>query len=60
LLDPEPGCEIKGVVLTNGDRVYYREGWQGYDRIVVDTRRGDRWFCSPAEAEAAGWRAPRQ
>jgi hypothetical protein len=60
LLAPEPGCELKGKVLFNGDKVYYRPGVQGYDRLAMDPKRGDRWFCSPAEAEAAGWRPPRQ
>ena len=26
----------------------------------IDEGRGERWFCSEAEARAAGWRAPRR
>ena len=30
------------------------EPW--YDRVNIDEARGERWFCSEAEAQAAGWR----
>jgi hypothetical protein len=26
---------------------------------VIDEGRGERWFCSEADARAAGWRAAR-
>jgi hypothetical protein len=57
---PEAACQIKAIVLANGDRVYYLPGWQGYDRLIVDAAAGGGWFCSEDEAKAAGWRAPRQ
>lgn len=59
-LAPSPGCEIKGIVQANGDKVYYRPGWQGYERLVVDVKAGGRWFCSENDARANGFRAPRQ
>jgi hypothetical protein len=57
---PEPGCAIKGIVNPGGDKVYYRPGWQGYDRLVVNTANGGRWFCTDSDARAAGFREPRQ
>jgi hypothetical protein len=27
-----------------------------YARVKIDVSRGERWFCSEAEALAAGWR----
>ncbi len=27
-----------------------------YDQTVIDTSKGERWFCTEAEAVAAGWR----
>jgi hypothetical protein len=27
-----------------------------YARVKIDESRGERWFCSEAEALAAGWR----
>ena len=28
-------------------------------RVEIDESRGERWFCTEAEARRAGWRAPR-
>jgi micrococcal nuclease len=27
-----------------------------YGKIKMDVGKGKRWFCTPEEAEAAGWR----
>ena len=51
-------CSIKGNVSGSG-RIYHVPGSRWYDRTQIDTGRGERWFCSEAEARAAGWRAPR-
>ncbi|MFD1911740.1 thermonuclease family protein [Halodurantibacterium flavum] len=53
------GCNIKGNISGSG-RIYHMPGQEYYDRTVIDTRQGERWFCSPAEAEAAGWRRARR
>lgn len=52
------GCPIKGNISRNG-RIYHPpwSPWYGRTRITVE--KGERWFCSEAEAIAAGWRAPR-
>jgi len=50
------GCDIKGNVNDKGERIYHLPGGQFYDRTIIDPREGDRWFCSPAEAEANGFR----
>jgi hypothetical protein len=42
-------CVIKGNI--NSVRYYYSPGDKDYDR--------KRWFCTEAEAEAAGWRKPK-
>jgi endonuclease YncB( thermonuclease family) len=55
---PDPACNIKGNISRNG-RIYHRPGNRDYDRTVINEAEGERWFCSPAEAEAAGWRAAR-
>lgn len=55
---PTPGCAIKGNISSSG-RIYHVPGSRWYDRTVVDPADGERWFCSAAEAESAGWRAPR-
>ena len=50
------GCDIKGNISANG-RIYHLPGSADYGRTRIDESRGERWFCSVAEAEAAGWRA---
>ena len=50
------GCPIKGRV-SRGSRTYVLPWHARYGRIRVNTRRGERWFCSEAEAVAAGWRS---
>jgi endonuclease YncB( thermonuclease family) len=56
---PEAGtCAIKGNISGSG-RIYHLPGSDSYDRTRIDTSRGERWFCTEAEARAAGWRAPR-
>ena len=58
LSDVATGCAIKGNISDNG-RVYHVPGSRSYGRTRIDLARGERWFCTIAEAEAAGWRAPR-
>jgi hypothetical protein len=49
------GCPIKGRVSSDGR--YYLLPWaSNYGRVRVRKGRGERWFCSQDEAEAAGWR----
>ena len=54
-----PGCDIKGNVSESG-QVFHVPGGAFYERTRIDEARGERWFCSPEEAVAAGWRASRR
>ena len=50
------GCRIKGNVSYNrGMRIYHMPGDRDYSRTRIDSSRGERWFCTEAEARAAGW-----
>ena len=49
-------CRIKGNISRSGTRIYHVPGGQFYARTRIDTSKGERWFCSEAEARAAGWR----
>ncbi|MEM1371568.1 MAG: thermonuclease family protein [Pseudomonadota bacterium] len=53
------GCPIKGNISARG-RVYHTPWSAHYARTRISPSRGERWFCSEAEALAAGWRAPRR
>ncbi len=37
-------------------RLYHVPGGQYYKRTKITSSKGERWFCSEAEAQAAGWR----
>jgi micrococcal nuclease len=48
---------IKGnISLTTGEKIYHVPGGYYYDDTVIDETKGERWFCTEAEAVAAGWR----
>lgn len=56
---PPADCRIKGNINARGERIYHSPGKPSYGSTRIDTRKGERWFCSVEEAERAGWRAPR-
>ncbi|MCL4768572.1 MAG: thermonuclease family protein [Hyphomicrobiaceae bacterium] len=49
------GCAIKGNI-SDGGRIYHVPWSPHYSAVRIDATRGERWFCSEAEAIAAGWR----
>jgi len=53
---PSADCVIKGNISSKGEKIYHVPGGQFYDRTVIDTSKGEKWFCSEVEAQAAGWR----
>lgn len=48
-------CAIKGNISASG-RIYHIPGQVDYERTGIRREKGERWFCSEAEARAAGWR----
>jgi len=51
-----PGaCRIKGNISKKG-QIFHLPGTRDYDRTKIDPKKGERWFCTEAEALAAGWR----
>ncbi|MDA0367203.1 MAG: thermonuclease family protein [Proteobacteria bacterium] len=56
----ERDCAIKGNISSGGVRIYHTPGGRSYAATRIDEGRGERWFCTTAEAEAAGWRAVRR
>ena len=59
---PDPSCGIKGNVNTTRDtKIYHVDGESAsYGRVNMKEAEGDLWFCTKAEAEANGFRAPRR
>jgi hypothetical protein len=55
-----PGCTIKGNISPDtGERIYHLPSDAFYDRTRISLLWGERWFCTEAEARAAGWRRAR-
>jgi len=51
------GCDIKGnISFDTGERIYHVPGQEFYESTAIDPAYGERWFCTEAEARAAGWR----
>lgn len=60
LLGSPSACNIKGNVSSSGERIYHMPGQKYYSRTAISTGKGERWFCSEAEARSAGWRKARR
>jgi hypothetical protein len=55
-----PSCKIKGnISIDSGERIYHVPGQKYYSQTRIRQEYGERWFCSEAEARAAGWRKSR-
>ena len=53
---PTSGCLIKGNISSSGEKIYHMPGQKYYDKTVIDTSRGEKWFCTEQDAQSAGWR----
>lgn len=53
---PDPACNIKGNINAKGVRIYHMPGQEYYQKTGIQAAKGERWFCSEAQARASGWR----
>lgn len=53
-------CIIKGNISADGERIYHVPGQKYYGVTKITEAKGERWFCTEAEALAAGWRRSRR
>lgn len=56
---PTGRCLIKGNISSKGEKIYHVPGGGSYDVTVITESKGERWFCTEAEAVGAGWRKAR-
>lgn len=49
-------CNIKGNISAEDEKIYHVPGCKSYTVTKIDPARGEKMFCSEAEAKAAGWR----
>src|SRR3546814_9025284 len=54
VLRKEGGCSIKGNISAKGERIYHVPRGEYYEKTQISAGKGERWFCSEAEAQAAG------
>ena len=52
---PTSSCRIKGNI-SSGGKIYHLPGQRHYSVTKIDTSKGERWFCTEAQARNAGWR----
>ena len=55
-LGSDGGCNIKGNISIEGERIYHVPGQRYYSETMINPAKGERWFCSQWEAWWAGWR----
>ncbi|MEN8840310.1 MAG: thermonuclease family protein [Octadecabacter sp.] len=55
---PDANCIIKGNISGSG-QIYHMPHNRDYVKTRINEASGERWFCTEAEARAAGWRAAR-
>jgi len=53
---PDADCRIKGNISLTGTRIYHMPGQRYYEDTGIASEKGERWFCSEAQARASGWR----
>jgi len=58
--DSASECTIKGNVSSSGERIFHVPDAQHYEETRISEQKGERWFCTEAEAIAAGWRKARR
>src|SRR3989338_2253096 len=53
----DPRCIIKGNISEKGfGKTYLLPGCDNYERVKIDPKKGEQYFCSEEEAAAAGFR----
>ncbi|OLT30956.1 hypothetical protein BJF82_01885 [Kytococcus sp. CUA-901] len=57
---PTGSCRIKGNISSSGEKIFHSPGQAHYERTKISLDKGERWFCSAADAVKAGWRAAKQ
>lgn len=55
-LPTDPNCTIKGNISKRGiGKTYSFPGCSNYSQVKIDTRKGEQYFCTEEEAQAAGF-----
>ncbi|MFA6254601.1 MAG: hypothetical protein WC675_01035 [Patescibacteria group bacterium] len=55
-LTNQNSCDIKGNINQQGEKTYHLKECDKYSQVSISLRKGEKWFCSEAEAQAAGYK----
>ncbi len=54
---PTGNCKIKGnISYTTGEKIFHTSNCPDYSTTKINAAKGEKYFCSEAEALNAGWR----
>lgn len=56
LMPVDKNCVIKGNISSGGVKIYHLPNCPYYKQTVINASQGEKWFCTEAQALAAGWR----
>lgn len=51
-----PEALIKGNISSSGEKIYHVPGQANYNNVKIDESKGEAWFVTEEEAQAAGFR----
>lgn len=54
------GPLIKGNINSKGQKIYHTVNSGQYMRVIIEENKGERYFCTEEEAQAAGWVAAKK
>ena len=49
-------CSIKGNISAKGEKIYHVPSGRHYIQTKINSKKGEKWFCSELEALNNGWR----
>lgn len=49
-------CVIKGNINAEKEKIYHLPSCPNFNQTIIDMTKGERIFCSEADAQKAGWR----
>lgn len=52
----DKNCVIKGNISSESVKIYHLPNCPYYKQTIINESQGEKWFCTEAEAVAAGWR----
>lgn len=50
------GCTIKGNISSSGEKIYHTQGQKYWSKTIVEEAKGEKYFCTEAEAQNSGFR----